>query len=573
MAGPLQITSLDFSKIREELKAYLSSKTEFTDYNFEGSDLTYLIDALSYVTNFNGYVANSAFNETNLLTAQQRKNLVINSHDLSYDVDRAVPSIATIRIKLTDTVQVTDKYPAFDFNLDSLILPRFSQFISNDGTNFITTEDVIFNSSNDYTVQITIRQGSITRLDKFGVSTGLRNQRFRLNESNMASIIVELDVNNERWNNVQDITLYEPSSQYYQIQENFRETYDFIFGDDLLGSIPDNNSDISLRYMITSGNDGNNKSDFVLLGSAYVNGSLLPTNEIDNTAFTTTTIVRSNGGKNKEDTELIRRNAPMWYQSQGRAITESDYLVRLRKHPLVEFVNVYGGEELNPPQYGFIYATIKPPGADSLTSEQEDNIIAYMEPFHIKGIRFRILPATFINVEVDVRVNYDLKSISQTSVLDSIRNTTRRYFLGVGDENQGFFFSNLICDIDETTGVLSTRIYNKFYLDILPSTDNVYFYNIGQEIVPGSIDLIFNTTQGWIDDSNGSILDRETNTPIGTINYKKGIISITNYSKLDTDEKIYFETESGDMELHQNVLIRYDESNSKFSARAITRSQ
>ncbi len=579
MAGPLQLTSLDFANHRDELKAYLATKPEFTDVNFEGSNLSFLVEALAYVSNYFGYVANATFNETNLLTAAQRKNLVINAHDLSYDIDRAIPATATIRVVLTDMTQVLSKDPSFSFTLDTLVLPRFSTIISNDGTRFLTEQDYVFSPDNNYTLEFPIRQGSIVQDFSLGTSNASINQRFRLEEPNLADILTELRVNGVVWDNEQDITLYGPTSQNYQIQENFREVYDFIFGDGQLGEIPVDNADITLTYMISDGSLGNDKTGFVLLGSTYINGNIDPSNEIDNTAYTTTTLVRSIGGRNKEAIESIRRNAPQWYQSQGRAISESDYSVLLRRHQFVEFVNVYGGETLRPPQAGFVYATIKPPGADALTTEQMDDIIAYMEPFHIKGIRFRIQAPTFINVELNVRVNYDLRITSQTTILSRVRTTTQQYFLDASERSEGFLFSNMLCDIDMIEGIINSRMSNKFYLNIVSSVDNVYYYNLGQELIPASLSLLFNNdTQGWSDDPNmidddnaGAIVDIENGSQIGTVNYLTGIISIGDYEKITGEEKLYFDTASGDAELYQNVLVRYDEGASIFTANGVTR--
>ena len=579
MAGPLQITSLDFSSHRDELKAYLATKPEFTDVNFEGSNLSFLVEALSYVSNFFGYVANATFNETNLLTAIQRKNLVINAHDLSYDIDRAIPATATVQIELTDRSQVLAKDPSFNFSSDTLVLPRFSVIIASDGTRFLTEQDYIFSPDNNYTLQIPIRQGSIIENFNLGTSNNAKNQRFRLEEPNLADILTELQVNGVVWTNEQDITLYSPESQNYQIQENFREVYDFIFGDGLLGEIPVDNADITLTYMVTDGDVGNSKNGFILLASTYINGTITPANEIDNTAYTTTTLVRSAGGRDKEDIESIRKNAPQWYQSQGRAITESDYAVLLRRHQFVEFVNVFGGETLNPPQAGFVYATIKPPGADALTTEQQCDIIAYMEPFHIKGIRFRIQAPTFINVELDIKVNYDLRIASQTTILSRIRTATQQYFLDSSERSEGFLFSNLLCEIDSVEGVVNSRMTTQFYLNVVRSVDDVYYYNLGQALEKNSIRLRFNNdTQGWNDnpsgtneDNTGTIIDIEDSTEIGTVNYSNGVISIGDYSKITGDEKLYLETTSGDAELFQNVLVRYDEGSSTFTANGITR--
>lgn len=579
MVGPLQITSLDFENIKQELREYLSTKPEFTDVNFEGSNINYLVEALSYVSNFYGYVANATFNETNLLTAIQRKNLVINAHDLSYDIDRAIPSSATVRVQLTNRQQVLATDPTFDFTMDTIILPRFSIFTASDGLRFITTQDYAFSPDNNYTAEIELRQGSIVENFNLGIATSAANQRFTLNEPNMADIITELRVNGVLWENQQDLTQYGPESTFYQIQENYREVYDFIFGDNLLGQIPADNASLSLTYMVTSGGGGNNRDGFAIISSAYIDGIVDPNNEIDNTSFTVTTISRSIGGRNKESIDAIRRNATQWYQSQGRAITESDYSVLLRRHPFVEFVNVFGGEELNPPQTGFVYATIKPPGADALTTEQQCAIISYMEPFHIKGIRFRIQAPTFINVEVSINVNFNLRTASQVLILSRVRAAVQQYFQTASNDSQGFLFSNLLCDIDEIPDVINSRMTNRFYISVSQSVDDVYYYNLGQELVPGSLGLMFNNnTQGWMDNpggttqsNTGTIVDIENDLEIGTVNYTTGVISIGDYNKITGNERLYFMTASGDAELFQNVLIRYDESSSTFSANGVMR--
>jgi hypothetical protein len=570
MAGQLELSSLDFAKNKQEFIKYLRTRPEFSDANFDGSNINYLLDAFAYNSTFFGYLANSTYNETTLDTVAQRKNALSIAHDLAYDVDRAIPATATVTVTLVDRQRVLNKIPSFDFTLNTLVLPRFTQFRSADGLTFITEQDYVLSPDNGFTNTFPVREGNIIQNQAIGTSTGAANQVLRINVDNIADILTELRVDGVVWDNIQDITVYDSTTHYYQIQENFRETYDFKFGDGRLGIIPPTNSALTLTYMITSGVDGNFQNGFTLIGSAYNDGHINPADEIDNTVFSTATIVNSNGGRDKESIETIRRSAPRWYAAQSRAITHSDYETILRKHQFVEYINVYGGETLNPPVYGFVYATIKPPGADALTPEQEDSITAFIDQFNIESIRLRVRSPLFINVRVTVSANFNLRTASQGSILSAIRGTLQEYFVSQNENGEGFYYSGALCDIDELPGVTSANMTIATYTDITPSVDGVYYLNLGQELTPGSIDLTFNTTSGWRDDG-GDIIDKDNGLVIGSVNYKTGVISIVDYTKLIAETELYFTFASGNAELFQNVLIRYDEANSTFTAKGIFR--
>lgn len=573
MAGPLLLSSLDFAENKAEFIKYLQTKPEFADSNFDGSNINYLIDSFAHHATFMGTLANSGYNETTLDTVGQRKNALSIAHDLSYDIDRAMPATATVTVKLEDRDKVTNKIPAFDFNSDTLVLPRFSQFRSTEGIAFITVQDYVLSPDNEYTLTFQIREGAIVESQSLGTSDGSSNQVYRLDANNLADILTEFRVNGVVWENIQDITLYTSESQFYQIQENFRGTYDFKFGDGRLGEIPASNATMTLQYMITSGIDGNNQRNFSLISSTYANGVITPATEIDNTVFSTTTVVNSNGGRDKESMEFIIKSAPRFYQSQQNAITHTDYEMLLRKNQFVEYVNVYGGETLNPPVYGFVYATIKPPGADALTSEQEDNITAYIDQFNIESIRLRIRSPLFINIKLNASVNFDLRTSSQGTILSAIKAATQQYFADQIENSAGFYYSGLLCKISEVEDVLSANMSTTTYTFVEPSVDGVYYLNFGQELTPNTIDLTFDTTSGWkdqpLDSDTGDILDKDDNSVIGSVNYKTGVFSIFGYDKLASTQILNYTLTSGNVELFQNVLIKYDEAGSTFTATGI----
>lgn len=569
----LELSSLDFEQNKQEFIEYLRTRPEFIDANFDGSNINFLLDAFAYNSNFLAYLANAAYNETTLDTVAQRKNAISIAHDLGYDIDRAIPATATVTVTLDDRTRVTDKIPSFDFNVNTLVLPRYTQFKSSGGFNFITEQDYTLSPDNDYTLTFPIREGSIVEDEVLGTSDASKNQIYRLNVENLADILTQLKVDGVTWDNIQDITLYDSTTQYYQIQENFRETYDFKFGDGSVGEIPADNSELTLTYMVTNGASGNFQNSFSLIGSAYADGNETPANEIDNTVFITTSIVRSSGGRDKESIDDIKKRAPRWYAAQGSAITHSDYEVLLQKHQFVEYLNVYGGETLNPPVYGFVYATIKPPGADALTPEQEDSITAFIDQYNIESIRLRIRSPLFVNVRINLTANFDLRNATQGNILSSIKGALQQYFADQLENGEGFYYSGALCEVSDIENVTSANMSIVTYTNIQPSVDGVYYLNFGQEITPGTIDLTFNSTSGWsdqnIDGTYGNILDKDDSTEIGTINYKTGVISISNYTKLVSETEMYFTITSGNAELFQNLLIRYDEANSTFTAKGI----
>lgn len=564
--SPLIFKSLDFEKVKDELVQYLKTKDEFKDFDFEGSNLNFITDALAYITNYNAYLAHATFNELLIDTVQERRNILSICKSLNYVPYRNTAARAKVKLQLTDFDYVLTKDPMFDQNVNTVVLPVYSTFSGDDNTSWITLQDYTFSIDNNWTNIVNIYQGVWNTNVSLGESFGLANEKYNIEEVLLDNNNIKIYVNGELWENNQDVTTWTSDSKVYKVFENFNGYYYVQFGDGVLGQRPSYGASIVGSYLLTNGFSGNGYGDYSLLGSAYIDGNVIDSNEIDNTAFAWVDVSKSSGGKDKESIEEIRINAPKFYASQGRAITPSDYEVLLRRNPLVEYVKAYGGEDLEPPRYGFIMATIKPPGQDELSFEQEQEIIDYLEPYHIKGIRFKLNPATFIEMVFDISVKYNIKKYTAEDITAVCKNIIYNYFNENLNKGKSFYFSQFIGDFDENESIISVDINYQTYTYLKQKSDGVYYYNFGQSIKPNSVSLNISETSGFLDDGEGSI-NNLLNEEIGYIDYEKGIIAITDFKDItdsEIGEKMFYEFESEDVEIFQNIILRYDSSNSTF---------
>ena len=366
----LRVSELDFDSIKNNLKNYLRSQSEFQDFDFEGSGMSVLLDILSYNTHYMGYYLNMAANEMFLDTAQLRASVLSHAKMINYIPTSRRSAKAVINVQVTPS-------PAEDQLSNFLTIEKYKKFVGSDvdGHNYTfvaLTSNVATKSANTFIFSnVAIGQGDVvTRQYIMNPSNTKRN--FVIPSSNIDTSTLVVTVQESTSNTFTseyflstDITDITSNSHVYFLEENQDSDYVIYFGDDVIGKKPKNGSVITTTYLDTTGIRGNNISKF------YASGGV--------GQFTDNVIVSSYqtsfGGMEKENIEQIRFRAPYYYSTQNRAVTTGDYASLIMKdYQNIDSVAVWGGEENDPPVYGKVYLSLKTKENFYLTNIEKEAI-------------------------------------------------------------------------------------------------------------------------------------------------------------------------------------------------------
>ena len=364
-----QFTSLDFDQIKAQIKDYLRANSNFTDFDFEGSNFSVLIDTLAYNTYINAFNANLVANESFLDSATIRENVVSLARNIGYVPRSKTAAVATI--KLGD-IEISDNLadPQIPFitlraglvcvgNANNTTY-RFSIPEDITSTRMVTINGKRYAQFDD---NISLHEGTLlSRI--FLVDTSI-DQRFILDSPNIDSSTIRAYVKGindsgigRKYSAVDNILNIDKKSEIYLMQEVQDEKYELMFGDGLFGRKLENNQTITVRYIVTDGETGNGASEFSFQGtfSNQVGALIQPNDNV-----TVTTVQSSSNGAEVEDLSSIKYFAPRIYSAQYRAVTPRDYEAIIQTiYPKTESVAVVGGEELDPPQFGRVQISIKP---------------------------------------------------------------------------------------------------------------------------------------------------------------------------------------------------------------------
>ena len=400
-----QYVNLDFDQIKTSLKDYLRANSNFTDYDFEGSNLSIILDALAYNTYITAYNTNMAANESFLDSATLRENVVSLARNIGY-VPRSRRSarakISFIVTDLTETVTLTLKA-----GLVCNGVAANTSFI------FSLPEDITVNVVDGVARfnDIEIYEGLYIS-QNFTVNTAQYNQRYLLPNSFIDTSTLRVKVKSnqnsstsvtyKQLDNIIGITSTSPS---YLLQEIEDERYEILFGDGVIGKKLANESYITVSYITTSGKEGNGAAEFSFIGN-LVNqdgGSI----DADNISLVTTTQT-ARDGDDIESISSIKYYAPRIYSSQYRAVTASDYEAVLAYiYPNIESVSAYGGEELTPPRFGKVYISAKPRNGDFLSDNTKRELIQKLRSYAVAGIVPEFVDLKYLYVELKSFVYYN----------------------------------------------------------------------------------------------------------------------------------------------------------------------
>jgi hypothetical protein len=405
----LNVTELDFDQIKENLKNYFKTNpnTEYSDWDFEGSGLNHLLDILAYNTHYNAVVAHNAMNESFIDSAQIRSNVVSRAKLLGYTPRSKSAAQATISLVFPGSV---------NRELSTYTLYKGQTLTASiDGVTYtyITVDDytaTIDEINGQYVFEeVAIYQGKMKEIT-FIVESGDLEQKYVIEDSSVDLERMTVDVfDNAYSTSVETFSLFEslsnvgPSTAAYFINENYNGNYEVQFGDNVFGKKPSSLNVIKIKYLSTEGSNGNGANVFEWTSPGSVSPSI-------------TVLSRASNGSEKEDIESIRQNAPLSFISQNRAVTSADYKTLINQIlNNIETVSVWGGEDNDPPQYGKVYASIKPYDAEALTELDKIYLLEQLESKRVIGIQPVILDPEFTYIYLDVLFKYDSNRTSRSS--------------------------------------------------------------------------------------------------------------------------------------------------------------
>jgi hypothetical protein len=486
----IQITELEFQTIKENLKNYLKTREEFTDYDFEGAGLNILLDILAYNTHYMSYYTNMIANEMFLDTADLRQSVVSHAKLLGYTPRSRVAPIARVNIEITP--------PAGDTQ-NLILIPRFTRFRSENisGTNypFVLLQDkVITKANNKFTYpNAVIKQG--TPLVYTFVVDNVSNprQRFKIPDIGIDTSTIEVTVQQSSTNLTtqkyilaEDASAVDSNSTVYYIDEVDNGKYQIYFGDGVIGKKLEDGNLVVVTYLITDGPLANRANTFTMID--VVEG-------FNNVAVTTLQTAAS--GADIESIESIRFSAPKGYLSQNRAVTKNDYIAIInKKYPYFDSVTVWSGEEENPPEIGRVYISAKPRDGFEITQTEKEFIKeTVLKPIGILTITPEFRDADYNYLNLTVKSTYDPAKTNKTpSQVESVIKAAVTSFvnLELNKFNASFRSSRLIRRIDDSDpSILSTELnvfVEKKIKPLLNASARSYTLDFGVPLIRGTTD-------------------------------------------------------------------------------------
>ena len=468
------VSELDFATIKDSIKAHFRSQSKYNDWDFNGSGLSILLDVLAYNTHYNAMVAHLSLNETFLDSAQIRGNVVSHAKLLGYVPRSLASSKAVINVVVTPGVTVANQ---------ATILrgTRFSTVVDQVRYYFVALESHVEPvSGGKYTfTNIPVRQGTLKRMI-YRVDTSLGNQKFEIPDANIdtSTMRVRLKANTESdsysiYTQFTSLVNINENSQIYYLQETPQGLYEIYFGDGILGKMPTANNIVEIEYVYTDGTvaDGANLFTSVDTISGYSN-------------IAVTVATNSYGGGVRESIESIRYNAPLTFTAQNRAVTADDYRAIILKNVAnVEAISVWGGEDDVVPNFGKVYISVKPIGAETLTSTEKTTILSsVLAGKNVVSITPILVDPEYTYLALDVFFKYNANLTDRALV--ELQTLVRQAVIAYNNDDllkfDGVFrHSKLLREIDNAEpSILNSTIRVFMYKEATPSNTNNNYFNL-----------------------------------------------------------------------------------------------
>ena len=419
----VNFSNLDFDQVKESIKDYLRANSNFTDYDFEGSNLTTIIDTLAYNTYITSYNANMVSNEVFIDSATLRENVVSLARNIGYVPRSRKSSCARVSfdVDVSNTTAVT-------------VTLKAGVVATSRSTGVRRTKNFIFSIPNDITAQVNsdgrarftnikIFEGTYVN-QTFTVDSNNPNQKFILPNSGIDTDLISVIVRDTEGSTVsRKFDMFESlfdvtkDTRAFFLQEISQERYELLFGDGIFGVKLENSNFVEASYITCNGSEANNISNFNFIGNLVDNNGA----SISSGVSIIATEEASGGGKAIESVESVKKYAPQIYASQNRAVTASDYEALIPKvYPEAESVSAFGGEDLTPPQFGKVFVSIKPFNGVFLSSAIKQNLQQEIKKFSVAGIRAEIIDLKYLYVEADCETYYNTNQAPSPSFVQSV---------------------------------------------------------------------------------------------------------------------------------------------------------
>jgi len=561
----VNFSNLDFEQVKTSLKEYLKSNSNFTDYDFEGSNLSSIIDVLAYNTYITSYNANMVANEVFIDSSTLRENVVALARNIGYVPKSRKAALATVTFDV-DTADISPT-PA-TITLKKGVVASSSGTFASQSFIFSILEDVtipVFNGIATFN-ELQIYEGVLLE-SNFTRSTRNLNQKYILPNSGIDTDLIRVTVRSNEFSTsstkyaLQD-SLFDinPESKVYYLQEISDERYELIFGDDIFGKALEEGNYITANYIVSNGDAANGISNFNFSGRLTYTRNGVEYNVTSGVSLLTPGIITS-GGQNIETVESIKKFAPRIYATQNRALTSNDYetIIPAKIYPETESISVFGGEELVPPQYGKVFISIKPTFGDYLPNLIKENIKMRLKKYAVAGIVPEILDLKYLYLETDSKIYYNTNTANSSELVSTlVQNNVTKYsestelnkygarfkyskFLKVIDDSHESVTSNITTiqmrrDLRVTLNALveyQIGFGNSFYIKKMSGynikTSAFRVDGIGTDVyisdLPNSnreTGELFLFSVPSINSSSPTIVKRN----IGTIDYKRGVLTL-----------------------------------------------
>jgi hypothetical protein len=485
----VNFTNLDFAQIKATLRDYLKSNSNFTDYDFEGSNLSTILDVLAYNTYITSYNANMVANEVFIDSATLRENVVSLARNIGYVPRSRKASRATVSF-FVDTSNITPS--PVSLTLKKGVVATTSGSFGNQSFIFSILEDItvpVFDNIATFN-DIEIYEG-VLLTNTFAYSARNLNQKFILPNSGIDTDLISVFVRpneqstiNVKYNRQDSLFDINGESEVYFIQEIEDERYELIFGDGIFGKALEEGNFIEISYVTSNGDSGNGISQFSYSGRITYTRNSVEYTVTSGISLLTTGLI-SSGGENIESIDSIKKYAPQIYASQNRAVTANDYetLIPSRIYPETESISVFGGEDLVPPQYGKVFISIKPRSGDFLPNLIKQNIKNKLKKYAVAGIVPEILDLKYLYIEVDSKIYYNTNLSPNAAFVSSIvQRNTNSYAESTELNRYGarFKYSKFLRLIDESHESITSNITRiQMRRDLRVSLNSAAEYSIG----------------------------------------------------------------------------------------------
>ena len=491
MVDRLRVTELDFDTIKTNLKSFLRQQDTFSDYDFEGSGLSILLDVLAYNTHYNAYYLNMVANEAFLDTALLRESAVSHAKTLGYTPHSKKSSTATITFT-ANSATTTD---------GTLTVPEGYSFLSDqiDGKsyNFVVLEDTTVTKSNtsQYVFKnLSINEGQIVTNQYGYVESSNPKSVFTLPDKNIDTttikVVVQPNLSNtstSTFSKVSDVLNVNGTSEVYFLQENRDGNYEIFFGNDSVGKKLNDGATVTVTYLVTNGTASNKANNFVQKSS-------LTDSNGDDTTLTITPVSAASGGSDKETVDSIKFSAPNQFTTQNRLITLKDFETTvLREVPSIESISVWGGEDNIPVVYGKVFLSLKPKDNFYISETEKKRIIDdIIKPKSIIGIEAEIIDPDFTYILLTNNVKFDRRktTLSDAALKTAVKNSIIGFNTSsLNTFSSTFSLSKLSKAIDDTdkNAIIGSETTVRLQKRVKPTigTDN-YTIDFGEKLERGT---------------------------------------------------------------------------------------